>query len=406
MLSGKRIILGVTGGIAAYKAAFLLRAFQKEGAEVRVAMTPSATRFVGEETFASLSGTDVAVDIFSRREEEESWVRHIAWGEWGDLFVIAPCTANTLAKIAGGQADNMLTSTVLAARCPLLICPTMDGEMYEAPATRANLRRVQDFGYHLLEPESGYLASGMEGRGRLPETEAILERCREILEGRGSEPKPLAGKKVTVTAGPTREHLDDVRFISNPSSGKMGFAMARAAREMGAEVTLIHGPVALAPPSGVETEEVTGTQDMFEAVRRRSSDDVIIMAAAVSDFTPTEKSSGKIKKDKASRTLRLDSTVDILAWLGANRREGQTLIGFAMETENLRENAAGKLREKKADWIVANDLNAPDAGFASDSNSVVLLGKDGGEMEITGDKYEVARRILSHIFGKKHPQEE
>lgn len=399
MLSGKRVILGVTGGIAAYKAAFLLRALQKQGAEVRVTMTPAATRFVGAETFSSLSGSPVAVEIFPGPSDTGAWTRHIAWGEWADLFVIAPCTANTLARIAAGEADNMLTATVLAARCPLLVCPTMDGEMYCAPATRRNLETLESYGYHILEPESGYLASGLEGMGRLPETEVILRRCRAVLDE--EQPSPLLeGRSVTVTAGPTREHLDAVRYISNPSSGKMGFAMARAAREMGGRVTLIHGPVHLSPPADVETVQVTSTADMHRAVEEHADADVVIMAAAVSDFTPAAKSAGKIKKEKASRTLELEPTRDILAWLGERKKEGQSLIGFAMETEKLRENAGKKLREKNADWIVANDLNTPGAGFGGDTNSVVLLGREG-EREFSGSKLRVARQVLDHIFGEK-----
>src|SRR6056297_536462 len=296
MLSGKRIILGVTGGIAAYKAAFLLREFQKAGAEVRVTMTPSATRFVGLETFASLSDHDVAVDIFPEDGESTDWTRHINWGEWADLFVIAPCTANTLAKISNGISDNMLTSTVLAARCPILICPTMDGEMYEAPGVSKNLEMVSQQGYHLLEPESGYLASGLEGKGRLPEIEAILDKASEII---GSIKGPLEGKKVIVTAGPTREHIDPVRFISNPSSGKMGVAMAEAAKRLGADITLIHGPITVPKPEGIQSIEIESAAELFKQVKNHNTADVVIMAAAVSDFTPSQKHNHKVKKDSA-----------------------------------------------------------------------------------------------------------
>lgn len=398
MLSGKRIILGITGGIAAYKAAFLLRAYQKQGAEVRVTMTPSATRFVGTETFSSLSKHEVAIDIFPESgNEPDSWTRHIQWGEWADLFVIAPCTANTLAKIAHGISDNMLTSTVLAARCPLLICPTMDGEMYRAPATRRNLKIVTDFGYHLLEPEEGYLASGMEGKGRLPDPETILEKTSSILSKKKGN-RPLSGKTVLVTAGPTREHIDPVRFISNPSSGKMGFAMARAARDLDAEVTLIHGPVSIHPPSGIKTVEIESTEDLFEKVKDHASQDVIIMAAAVSDFSPVNYEDQKIKKEKASPEIKLQRTTDILTWLGKHRKEGQTLIGFAMETENLVENALSKLEKKNVDWIAANSLSDSDSGFEVDTNSIELLSKKGRH-SFKGTKEKIARQILLHIFG-------
>ncbi|PAU93614.1 bifunctional phosphopantothenoylcysteine decarboxylase/phosphopantothenate--cysteine ligase CoaBC [Aliifodinibius salipaludis] len=397
MLSGKRIILGVTGGIAAYKAAFLLRALQKAGAEVRVTMTPAATRFVGTETFSSLSKHEVAVDVFPEKDSAtDSWTQHISWAEWADLFVIAPCTANTLSKIANGAADNMLTSTVLAARCPLFICPTMDGEMFESPAVQKNLETVQEFGYHILEPEEGYLASGLEGKGRLPETNLILEKCNTVLSQYRSN-GPLAGKKVVVTAGPTREHIDPVRFISNPSSGKMGFAMAKAAQNMGADVTLIHGPVTIEKPEGITTIEIESAQELFEQVQNHSDANVVIMAAAVSDFTPKETHQQKVKKDKADSSIQLKKTPDILSWLGDHKNDGQILIGFAMETENLLENAKDKLERKNADWIVANSLNDDDSGFASDKNKVHLLSKNDS-IQIEGLKSEVARQVLSHIF--------
>lgn len=398
MLSGKRIMLGVTGGIAAYKAAFLLREFQKAGAEVRVTMTPEATRFVGVETFSSLSKHEVAVDVFPEDQAAtDSWTKHISWGQWADLFVIAPCTANTLAKVAHGISDNMLTATVLAARCPLLLCPTMDGEMYEAPAVQKNLSIIQGYGYHVLEPEAGYLASGLEGKGRLPEFDAILKESDEVIEQARTN-GPLSGKKVMVTAGPTREHIDPVRFISNPSSGKMGYAMAEAAQRMGAEVTLIHGPVSISKPDSINTIEIESADELFEQVKNHVDADVVIMVAAVSDFSPKNSHQQKIKKDTAGNSLELQRTPDILAWLGDHKQDGQVLIGFAMETENLIENAQGKLKKKKADWIVANSLTDEDTGFGSDKNTVHLLGSNTDE-KIEGSKKEVAQKVLSVIFG-------
>lgn len=394
MLSGKRIILGVTGGIAAYKAVFLLREFQKAGAEVRVTMTPSATRFVGLETFASLSGYDVAVNIFPEEEEATEWTRHINWGEWADLFVIAPCTGNTLAKIANGISDNMLTATVLAARCPILICPTMDGEMYDSPSVTQNLSKVQEFGYHILEPESGYLASGLDGKGRLPEMDSILKTSGSII---GDIEGPLKGKRVVVTAGPTREYIDPVRFISNPSTGKMGFAVAKAALRMGAEVILIHGPVSLDMPEGVVSRSVVSAEDLYQAVQQEKDADVIIMAAAVSDFTPKQTFDHKVKKENASAEIALSSTKDILGWLGEQKKEGQVLIGFAMETENLIENARTKLTKKKADWIVANSLSQKNSGFGVDTNHIHLIGSDQNS-EYKGSKQDVAEWILNRIF--------
>ncbi len=394
MLSGKRIVLGVTGGIAAYKAVFLLREFQKAGAEVRVTMTPSATRFVGLETFASLSQHEVAVEIFPDDTQSTDWTRHINWGEWADLFVIAPCTANTLSKIASGISDNMLTSTVLAARSPILICPTMDGEMYESPTVTENLKKVQGFGYHVLEPASGFLASGLEGKGRLPEFEDILEKASEII---GSIEGPLKGKKVVVTAGPTREFIDPVRYISNPSSGKMGFAMAEAAKRLGAEVKLIHGSVTAPIPEGIHATSITSAAELFEAVKTQADADVIIMAAAVSDFTPSKTYSHKVKKEAGSSSIELSKTTDILAWLGENKKPDQILIGFAMETEYLVENAAKKLNKKNADWIIANSLSTEGAGFEVDTNHVHLISKDS-ETEFSGTKQEVAELVLGKIF--------
>lgn len=399
MFSGKRIILGVTGGIAAYKAAFLLRAFQKEGAEVRVTMTPAATRFVGVETFASLSKHEVAVEVFPETGHAgNAWTRHIDWGEWADLFVIAPCTANTMAKIAHGMADNMLCSSVLAARCPILICPTMDGEMYQAPATRRNIDQIKELGYHILEPEEGYLASGLEGTGRLPDTEKILEQSSSILSKKKVN-GPLTGKKVVVTAGPTREPIDPVRFISNPSSGKMGFAMAEAARDLGAEVVLIHGPVSLRKPEGVSTIRIDTAEDLFEEVKNHADYDVVIMAAAVADFSPEKVQKQKVKKEEALEEIRLKPTTDILAWLGARKQKGQLLIGFAMETENLLGNAGKKLKKKNIDWIAANSLNSEGSGFETDTNTIYLLGKGTSDpIPISGKKSDVARTILEKIF--------
>mgnify|MGYP006277029977 CR=1 FL=1 len=395
MLSGKRIILGVTGGIAAYKAVYLLRDFQKAGAEVRVCMTHAATRFVGVDTFASLSAHDVAVEIFPEQGDTDSLTRHIHWGAWADLFVIAPCTANTLAKIAHGISDNMLLSTVLAARCPLLIAPTMDGEMFEAPAMQQNLKKIKAFGYHLVEPESGYLASGLIGKGRLPENALIMKKAAEIID---DTPQLLKGKKVVVTAGATREFIDPVRFISNPSSGKMGLGMALAAHKLGAEVLLIHGDLRVKIPEKLKSKAATSAKDMFEAVKAVAHADVLIMAAAVSDFTPLETEHQKIKKsDQQESELKLSRTQDILAWLGEHRRDGQTLIGFAMETENLIENGRKKLASKKVDYILANDLNREGAGFGAETNHIHLL-SGTRDMEFSGRKEDIALDVLLHIF--------
>lgn len=397
MLSGKRIILGVTGGIAAYKAVYLLREYQKAGAEIRVTMTQSATRFVGSETFAALCRYPVAIDVFSEENQHESWTKHIHWGEWADIFVIAPCTANTLAKIVQGNADNMLTSTVLAARCPLLICPTMDGEMYESPAVTKNLEQARNMGIYILEPESGYLASGLEAVGRLPEISAIHKKTDQVIQENRTHGL-LSGKKVLVTAGPTREFIDPVRFISNPSSGKMGVAMADAAVRLGADVLLLKGPVTIQEEERMAVKSFTSAQELYDLVRIHQKDsDIIIMAAAVSDFTPAETFSKKVKKDQASDTIKLQQTIDILHWLGDRKTERQTLIGFAMETDDLEENARNKLQNKKMDWICANLLTDQGSGFESNVNAIQLFGKKS-KKEFKGPKKEIAMQILREIF--------
>ncbi|MEX2574545.1 MAG: bifunctional phosphopantothenoylcysteine decarboxylase/phosphopantothenate--cysteine ligase CoaBC [Balneolaceae bacterium] len=400
-LSGNNILLGVTGGIAAYKSANLLRDFQKAGADVRVTMTPSATRFVGSETFSTLSRHRVAIDVFNENRSGDSWTQHIHWGEWADIFIVAPCTANTLAKLVNGQADNMLTSVALAARCPLLLCPTMDAEMIRHPAVKKNLQAAEDYGFHLILPESGYLASGMEGAGRLPGADSILQRTIQILEeSRGQG--PLSKKKILVTAGPTREHIDPVRYISNPSSGKMGIAMAEAARKLGGTVTLLHGPIPSGIPADIDSEAFVSAGDLFRLVKKHADADVVVMSAAVADFRPATRTSQKIKKETADSSLHLTANPDSLAWLGKQKKNGQVLIGFAMETDEIEKNALAKLQKKNLDWICANDLTADDTGFQSDSNHILLFGKDGGKdirEEFTGNKREIAVRILRRIFG-------
>jgi phosphopantothenoylcysteine decarboxylase/phosphopantothenate--cysteine ligase len=395
-LSGKRILLGVTGGIAAYKSAVLLRELQKSGAEVRCIMTPSALRFIGRDTLSALSRQPVPVEVFPNDADiADSWTRHIHWAEWADALLIAPCTANTLAKIVHGLSDNMLTSTVLAARCPVVICPTMDGGMYESPATLENRKKAIEFGFHIIEPEHGYLASGLEDKGRLPESSEILQKMDSILSGSGF----LSGKKVVITAGPTREFLDAVRFISNPSSGKMGFAMAEAARNAGAEVTLIHGPVNLPKLSGVKQIPIISADDLFENVKKVADADIFILAAAVSDFKPETRVSHKVKKDSAEPSISLVRTPDTLLWLGENKKAHQTIIGFAMETERVIEQATEKLNKKNADWIIANSLSDKNTGFETDTNTVHLIGTKNAETRTyTGSKKVVAENCLKAIF--------
>lgn len=395
-LAGKHILLGVTGGIAAYKAVNLLRILQKEGAEVRVVLTKSATKFVGTETFTALTRQDVGMDIFGNGTDSQAWVKHIHWAEWADIMVIAPCTANTLGKIAHGLADNLLTNLVLALRCPLLLCPTMDGEMYDSPAVQRNLGQIKEFDYHLLEPETGYLASGLNAKGRLPEEDAIAQEISSILSP--SKKGQLSGKKVLITAGPTREYIDAVRFISNPSTGKMGCAVAEVVRDLGADVTLVHGPLSIPLPKNITCISVDSAAEMFTAVQANcDNQDYFVMSAAVSDFSPASKSEHKIKKTDAELHIDLQPTTDILKWLGENRKEGQVLVGFAMETENLLENAHNKLVGKNADWIVANQLNESGSGFAGDTNHVFLLHGEG-YLEFSGSKKDVAENIFKSIL--------
>ncbi len=394
-MTGKRVLVGVTGGIAAYKAVTLVRALQKEGAEVRVVLTPSATKFVGIETFLAITRHEVAVDVFNsdNADIQESWSKHIHWAEWADAMVIAPCTANSLAKLVHGLSDNMLTTMVMAARCPVLICPTMDGGMYRSPSVTKNISEARAMGFHLLEPDTGYLASGLEDTGRLPEPEAILSALDAIL----THDLPLKGKRVLVTAGPTREHIDAVRFISNPSTGKMGVAMAEAAKALGAEVTLIHGPLSVSVPTGMTCIDIVSASDLFEAVKANlSGSDIIVMSAAVSDFTPETQVAHKIKKSEAATTLVLKPTTDILSWIGAHKTAHQTVIGFAMETENLITEARRKRREKNVDWILANSLSDEGSGFGGDMNTLYAVGKDEQAEPLTfkGTKANVAREAL------------
>ncbi len=397
---GKRIIVGVTGGIAAYKAVTLVRALQQAGAEVRVTLTPSATKFIGIETFLAITRHDVAVEVFNADSDSvsDSWAKHIHWAEWADAMVIAPCTANSLAKIVHGLSDNMLTTMVMAARCPVVLCPTMDGGMYRSAAMQANLAAAERMGYHVMPPETGYLASGLDDTGRLPEPDAIFTYVDGILNA----DLPLNGKTILVTAGPTREYLDAVRYISNPSTGKMGVAMAEAAKALGADVILIHGPLSIPIPSGVRTIGIVSASDLFEAVKANlEASDVIVMSAAVSDFRPETRVDHKVKKSDASHTLSLAPTADILAWIGSHRTEKQIVIGFAMETENLISEARRKRKEKGADWILANSLSESGSGFASDTNTLYAVGKDetSEPVVLRGSKLSVATEALRLVIG-------
>lgn len=398
MLKDRNIILGVCGGIAAYKTAVLVRLLKKAGADVQVLMTPDAGRFITPLTLGTLSEREVLIDIFPGLDTEGSWTKHIELGLWADLFIVAPATAQTLAKLAHGHCDAMLTATALAARCPMLLCPAMDHDMYLHPAVQRNLALLRADGCEVMEPDHGALASGLIGTGRLPEPEAIFQRVVEKLGAHAGD--TLQGRTVLVTAGPTREPIDPVRFISNHSTGTMGYALAAAAARRGAEVVLVSGPTALATPAGVTRIDVATAQEMAEAVQGHAAADLVLMAAAVADFAPAAPASQKLKKGTAAAepTLALKRTPDILAGLGAAKRTGQRLVGFAMETDNGLEEARRKLKAKNLDWIVLNNLHEPGAGFGTGTNRVTLLSAAGHEEALpVMPKPAVAEAILDRV---------
>ena len=394
-LHGRRVIVGVSGGIAAYKAALIVRHLRAAGCEVQVMMTPDAARFITPLTLGTLSGRDVPIEVFPD-SEEGGWTRHVHLGRWADLIVVAPATAQTLAKLAGGNCDSMLTATILSATCPVLVCPAMDHDMYIHPATQRNLTTIREYGYDVLPPEKGELASGIVGEGRLPEPETIVEHIIDRLASSG----PLEGKTVLISAGPTQEPIDPVRYISNHSSGRMGYALAEEARRLGARVVLVSGPVSIQPPHGVEVVNVTTAAEMAAAVQAEAHAEVIVMAAAVADYTPAEPSDSKLKKSAAEqRSLNMTRTVDILQTLGENRREGQIIVGFALETDDPIRHARAKLESKRSDFIVLNSPS-PDSGFATDTNRVTILGRDGTEQELPlMTKAEVAAEVFRAVLG-------
>ena len=372
MLQGKTVVLGVTGGIAAYKMPNLASALVKLGCNVQVLMTQNATQFITAVTFETLTGNKALVDTFDRNFSFQ--VEHIAVADQADLVMIAPATANVIAKLAHGLADDMLTTTVLACNCPKIVVPAMNTKMYENPVTQDNLNILRRYGWEVVEPASGYLACGAVGKGKLPEPEALLQ---VILHDLAHE-KDMVGKKVLVTAGPTQEALDPVRCLTNHSSGKMGYAIAQAAARRGAQVTLVSGPVAWKRLPYVETVDVVSAQEMFEAVTARAAEqDIIIKAAAVADYRPMVVAEDKMKKSDDALSIPLERTQDILGWLGQHRQPGQFLCGFSMETQNMVENSRKKLEKKRVDMIAANNLKMEGAGFGVDTNLLTLITKDG-----------------------------
>lgn len=461
-LLDRRILLGVSGSIAAYKSALIVRLMRQAGAEVQVLMTEDATRFISPLTLGTLSGREVLTDLFpgdaSGQAAEDAWTKHVTLGLWADVFIVAPATAQTVAKLAYGFSDSMLTATALSAECPLLVCPAMDRDMYRHPATQSNLERLRAIGYTVMPAEHGELASGLVGQGRLPEPESIVDQAVQMIantdderdetdtpfsfgddtqgdtvpdppsvehstasdppspEARssseiGAAPPPSSddwlsptkdsfrGLKVLVTAGPTQEPIDPVRVITNRSTGTMGYALARAAAERGADVTLVSGPTCLETPSGVQRVDVTTTKEMHAAVQHHADADLVLMAAAVADYTPARTAPSKIKKgDTDELVLRFRRTNDILKALGEQKRPHQQLVGFALETDDELPNARRKLEAKNLDWIVLNNPLEEGAGFGTTTNRVTLLHRDGYKEELPIlSKPEVANVLLDCI---------
>ena len=392
MLTGKTIVLGVTGSIAAYKIANLASMLVKLNADVHVIMTQNATHFITPMTFETLTNNKCIVDTFDRNFNFD--VKHVSLAKRGDLFLVAPCTANVIGKVANGICDDMLTTTIMATKAPVLFSPAMNTGMWENPVLQDNLNKLQHYGYHVIEPVVGRLACGDTGSGKMPSEETLLEHILLHL----AREKDLKGKRLLITAGPTQEAIDPVRFISNRSSGKMGYALAKMAVLRGAQVTLVSGPVSIAPFAGIETVAVRSAQQMFEAVSERSTDsDVVIMCSAVADYKPASYSEQKMKKNDNDMDIPLTRTQDILGWLGDHKQAGQVLVGFSMETENLIENSRQKLTKKHADLICANSIASEQTGFAVDTNKVTLITQENVTELPLCTKEETADLILDSI---------
>ena len=392
MIAGKKVILGVTGSIAAYKIASLASMLKKQGADVTVIMTQNAVNFINPITFETLTGNRCLVDTFDRNFEFQ--VEHVSLAKQADAFLVAPASADVIAKAAHGIADDMLTTTLLACTCPKLFAPAMNTRMYRNPIVQDNMRTLARYGMEVIAPAEGYLACGDTGEGKMPEPETLYQYIAKALT-----PKDMDGLKVLVTAGPTQEKIDPVRYISNHSTGKMGYAVARAAMMRGAEVTLISGRTDLQPPVGVYIVPVASAADMAQAVKAAAdAQDIIVKAAAVADYRPAQAAEEKLKKKDGELAIALERTEDILAYLGTHRRAGQFLCGFSMETEHMVENSRAKLEKKNIDMIVANNLKQEGAGFGTDTNAVTILTKDETTKLPLMSKEEVADRLLDHIL--------
>lgn len=398
MLKDKNILLLVTGGIAAYKMADVASMLVKQEADVHVCMTENATKFITAETFSVLTKNKVYIDVFDENPDDYVNVPHISLGTSADLIMVAPATADIIGKIANGIADDIVSTVVLPARCPILIAPSMNVYMYENKIVQDNIEKLKRFGYKIIEPASGHLACGYDGKGKLPTPEALVESIIHEI----AEEKNLAGKKILVNAGPTCESLDPVRFITNHSSGKMGYAVARAAANRGAEVILVSGPVNLDTPLGVNRIDITSAEDMYKVMTDKASwADVIIMSAAVADYTPEHTADEKIKKSDGDMSIALKRTNDILKTIGSKKSEDQIIVGFSMETENVLENSRKKLESKNADMICANSLRTPGAGYQVDTNIITMITKDDETELPLMSKYEAANRILDKVLALK-----
>ena len=396
MLKGKTIILGVSGSIAAYKIASLASALVKLQADVHVIMTSNATNFIHPITFETLTGNKCLVDTFDRNFDYS--VEHVALAKRADVVMVAPATANVIAKMAHGLADDMLTTTILACQCPKIVAPAMNTRMFRNSIVQDNIKLLKCYGMEVVDPASGYLACGDTGEGKMPEPELLLQYILKALVVK----KDLEGVNVLVTAGPTREALDPVRYITNHSTGKMGYAVAKAAAMRGAKVTLVSGPVQLPPPPFMEVVDVVSAEDMFQAVTARSSkQDIIIKTAAVADYRPAVVATEKVKKKDGDMSISLERTKDILAHLGANKKEGQFLCGFSMETENMLENSITKLVKKNLDMVIANNLKVEGAGFGTNTNVVTVITRKGGEQLPLMSKDDVADKILDAIIKER-----
>lgn len=392
MIAGKKIVLGITGSIAAYKACLIIRGLVKRGAEVQVVITPAGKEFITPVTLSALTHKPVISEFFSQRDG--SWHSHVDLGLWADAMLIAPCTASTLGKMAHGIADNMLITTYLSMKAPVFIAPAMDLDMYNHPATQENLRTLIGYGNHVIEPGCGFLASGLEGKGRMEEPEKIIQALEDFFQAQ----QDLKGKKILITAGPTYEKIDPVRFIGNYSSGKMGFALAEECAKRGAEVTLIAGPVALSCSSGIHRVNVESCQEMYNAsIEAFPLQDAAILCAAVADFKPAMTADRKIKRGEDGLRLQLEPTQDIAASLGKMKQEGQRLVAFALETDHEESNAESKLKKKNADFVVLNSTRNKGTTFRADDNQIIIVSPQGKKEYGKKPKSEVARDIVNEL---------